>query len=99
MAGAPDHGFHLPIAHQRMDYTHPLTKMPTRIVLKIHFALFSKAGAGFAFYSPDWWFFAVSIKPAALSRIKNKNWAMEADGNPVRYGRDRSAKRQWLQPL
>jgi hypothetical protein len=99
MAGVLDHDLHAPIAHRRSDYTHPLTKMPTRIVLKIQFALFSAAGAGFAVGLPDRWFFAVSMKPAALSWIKNKNWAMEAGGNPVRYGRDRSAKRQWLQPL
>jgi hypothetical protein len=99
MAGVPSHDFHVPIAHQPANYTHPLTKMPTRIVLKIQFALFSAAGAGFAVGLPDRWFFAVSMKPAALSWIKNKNWAMEAGGNPVRYGRDRSAKRQWLQPL
>ena len=99
MVGAPDHDFHAPIAHLDGNYTHPFSKMPTRIVLKVQFALFSSAGAGFAVGLPDRWFFAVSSKPATLSWIKNKNWAIEAGGNPVRYAQDRSAKRQWLQPL
>ena len=65
--------FHVPIAHQYVNYTHPSTKMPTRIVLKILFALLSETRANFAVSLPDQWFFAGSMKLAALSWIKNKS--------------------------
>ena len=72
MTGAPDYDFHVPIARQRYNYTHPSTKMPTRIVLKILFDLRSDTRANFAVSLPDQWFFAVSMKLAALSCKKTK---------------------------
>lgn len=58
--------------------------------MKIQFALFSAAGAGFAVGLPDRWFFAVSMEPATLSWIKKLK---------LGYGSWRQSGKVWLRQI